>query len=236
MSGVADIRFEILNNRGGRDVAFSVLGRDGAAASTAADRILKELAAKAIAVDVTSSGLAERPVLAMHVDADRAADAGISAEAIAATLRVSTMGASGEDLPVFVDGSRRIPIRLQLSDEARDDLSVLKALRIPSRTGTPLPLSQFADIAFGTDVSTIERLNRERRIDIGFDVPEGVAPAKGSQPPDRSHAGLAGPVERSVDVHVSRIRQKIEADPREPVLLKTIRLGGYMFTAQVESA
>lgn len=51
-----------------------------------------------------------------------------------------------------------------------------------------------------------------------------------------THAGLAGPIERSVDVHVSRIRQKIEADPREPVLLKTVRLGGYMFTADVETA
>lgn len=51
-----------------------------------------------------------------------------------------------------------------------------------------------------------------------------------------THAGLAGPVERSVDVHVSRIREKIETDPHEPALLKTVRLGGYMFTARVEAA
>ncbi|WP_102957674.1 response regulator transcription factor [Mangrovicella endophytica] len=51
-----------------------------------------------------------------------------------------------------------------------------------------------------------------------------------------THAGLAGPVERSIDVHVSRLRQKIEADPREPTLLKTVRLGGYMFAANVEPA
>ncbi|WP_168879691.1 response regulator transcription factor [Rhizobium sp. P28RR-XV] len=49
-----------------------------------------------------------------------------------------------------------------------------------------------------------------------------------------THAGLAGPVERSIDVHISRLRQKIEADPRDPVLLKTVRLGGYIFTADVE--
>jgi DNA-binding response OmpR family regulator len=49
-----------------------------------------------------------------------------------------------------------------------------------------------------------------------------------------THGGLAGPIERSVDVHVSRIRQKIEVDPRDPVLLKTVRLGGYVFTASVE--
>jgi two-component system OmpR family response regulator len=49
-----------------------------------------------------------------------------------------------------------------------------------------------------------------------------------------THTGLAGPIERSVDVHISRLRQKIEADPRNPVLLQTVRLGGYMFTASVE--
>jgi two-component system OmpR family response regulator len=51
-----------------------------------------------------------------------------------------------------------------------------------------------------------------------------------------THAGLAGPIERSVDVHVSRIRQKIEKDARDPVFLKTVRLGGYIFTATVEEA
>lgn len=51
-----------------------------------------------------------------------------------------------------------------------------------------------------------------------------------------THTGLAGPIERSVDVHISRLRQKIEADPKVPVLLQTVRLGGYMFTAQVKQA
>ncbi|MCF3640186.1 response regulator transcription factor [Rhizobium sp. TRM95111] len=49
-----------------------------------------------------------------------------------------------------------------------------------------------------------------------------------------THAGLAGPVERSIDVHVSRIRQKIEMNAREPTFIKTVRLGGYMFTPDVE--
>lgn len=51
-----------------------------------------------------------------------------------------------------------------------------------------------------------------------------------------THAGLAGPIERSIDVHVRRIRQKIEEDARNPVMLQTVRLGGYIFTANVEEA
>lgn len=50
-----------------------------------------------------------------------------------------------------------------------------------------------------------------------------------------THAGLAGPVARSIDVHVSRVRQKIEPNVREPTFIKTVRLGGYMFTPKVEA-
>ncbi|WP_199175501.1 response regulator [Telmatospirillum siberiense] len=53
---------------------------------------------------------------------------------------------------------------------------------------------------------------------------------------DLTHGGLAGPIERSIDVHVSRIRQKIEPDPRDPTLIKTVRLGGYIFTPGVEAS
>jgi two-component system OmpR family response regulator len=53
---------------------------------------------------------------------------------------------------------------------------------------------------------------------------------------DLTHGGAAGPIERSIDVHVSRIRQKIEPDPHEPKLIKTVRLGGYVFTPVVEPA
>lgn len=50
------------------------------------------------------------------------------------------------------------------------------------------------------------------------------------------HGGFAGSIERSIDVHISRIRQKIEPDPRDPTFIKTVRLGGYLFTPIVEEA
>ena len=51
-----------------------------------------------------------------------------------------------------------------------------------------------------------------------------------------THGGSAGPIERTIDVHISRIRQKMEPSPREPTFIKTVRLGGYMFTARPEVA
>ncbi|MES1209409.1 MAG: winged helix-turn-helix domain-containing protein, partial [Pseudomonadota bacterium] len=37
-------------------------------------------------------------------------------------------------------------------------------------------------------------------------------------------------VDRSIDVHVSRIRGAIEDDPRRPRFLRTIRGSGYLFS------
>jgi two-component system, OmpR family, response regulator len=41
--------------------------------------------------------------------------------------------------------------------------------------------------------------------------------------------------DRSIDVQISRLTRKIEADPREPEIIKTIRSGGYVFTSQVQA-
>lgn len=42
--------------------------------------------------------------------------------------------------------------------------------------------------------------------------------------------------DRSIDSQISRLRKKLEADPRRPTLLKTVRGDGYLFTAQVTTA
>lgn len=44
----------------------------------------------------------------------------------------------------------------------------------------------------------------------------------------------AGPFDRSIDVQISRLRHKIEVDPKAPALIKTVRGGGYLFTPEIE--
>jgi two-component system OmpR family response regulator len=51
---------------------------------------------------------------------------------------------------------------------------------------------------------------------------------------EATHIGLGKPMERSVDVHVSRLRRKLAATTIARHLIKTVRLGGYIFTASVE--
>ncbi len=50
---------------------------------------------------------------------------------------------------------------------------------------------------------------------------------------DMTRGREANVFDRSIDVQVSRLRRKIEADPQAPVFIKTVRSGGYVFCAGV---
>ena len=45
---------------------------------------------------------------------------------------------------------------------------------------------------------------------------------------------MAAPFDRSIDIQISRLRSKIETDPKNPQLIKTVRGGGYVLSTTVE--
>ena len=51
---------------------------------------------------------------------------------------------------------------------------------------------------------------------------------------DLTRGRAANVFDRSIDNQVSRLRRKIEADPKKPMLIKTVWGGGYSFAAEVE--
>ena len=52
---------------------------------------------------------------------------------------------------------------------------------------------------------------------------------------DLSRHREAGPFDRTIDVQVGRLRRKLEDDPKNPTMIKTVRGGGYIFTPPVEA-
>jgi two-component system OmpR family response regulator len=52
---------------------------------------------------------------------------------------------------------------------------------------------------------------------------------------DLTQGRSAAPLDRSIDTQISRLRRKIEDDPREPRIIKTVWGGGYVFTPPVTS-
>lgn len=53
---------------------------------------------------------------------------------------------------------------------------------------------------------------------------------------DATRGREAGPFDRTIDVQVGRLRRKLEADPENPALIKSVRGAGYLFAVPVEAA
>jgi two-component system, OmpR family, response regulator len=50
---------------------------------------------------------------------------------------------------------------------------------------------------------------------------------------DWTRGGHANPVDRVIDVQMSRLRRKLGDDPREPAIIRTVRGDGYLFAPKV---
>jgi two-component system OmpR family response regulator len=50
---------------------------------------------------------------------------------------------------------------------------------------------------------------------------------------DLARGRAASALDRSIDTQVSRLRRKLEQDPTDPKIIKTVWGGGYMFTPAV---
>lgn len=169
-----DVRLTVLNDSGARDIAMSVLGdteEDAAAAArdlAAAMNTLPEVSGAS-----TSSALS-RPEIQITPKAKLAAEMGVTAAALANTIRIATIGDSGANVAQFNTGTRQIPILVRLSKNVRNDLMLMGGLRIPSTTGAPVPLGAVADVALATGASSIERYDRQFRTTVEADLAGGA--------------------------------------------------------------
>ena len=50
---------------------------------------------------------------------------------------------------------------------------------------------------------------------------------------DLARGRAASSFDRAIDVHISRLRKGIEADPKEPEIIRTVRSEGYYFAVPV---
>ncbi|SFB32745.1 hydrophobe/amphiphile efflux-1 (HAE1) family protein [Rhizobium sp. NFR07] len=179
LADIPDTRLRFLNDRGSRDLSFSVLGSDGDSVQRATDRILREMGADGSFIDPASDNLALRPELRMTVDTDKAATLDVSTADIASTMRISTIGDVDSRLANFLEGSRQIPIRVLLDRAARGRLPIYETLRVPTGAGGQVPLAAVARIDFDQTVAAIDRYNRQRRIEIGADIADGLTSGQG---------------------------------------------------------
>jgi hydrophobe/amphiphile efflux-1 (HAE1) family protein len=174
IEAVPDIRAYFVNDRGERSLQLGIMGTDGAQLDDAARRVQSAMNETGQFRAISSNAALDRPEIVIRPDLERLAELGISTAAVSETLRIATIGDVEANLAKFTVGDRQIPIRVQLTEAARNDLSIVSGLPVPTASGATVPLASVADISFGQGPSSIQRFNRERRVLIGADMAGGA--------------------------------------------------------------
>ncbi|PZO42505.1 MAG: ABC transporter permease [Shackletoniella antarctica] len=162
----------------GKDLSVVLKSDDPLALRQASDALTREMRGVAGLVDVSSSASLVRPEVQIVPGMDRAADLGVTVQAIAATASLATLGDTNANLADFNLGDRQIPIRVQIDPAFRDDPVLLQTLRVPSQNGSLVPLSAVADVRFGSGPAQINRFDRSRQVTIGGNL-QGITLGQG---------------------------------------------------------
>ncbi|MGV3571560.1 MAG: efflux RND transporter permease subunit [Ramlibacter sp.] len=118
---------------------------------------------------IASTASLIRPEIAVRPDFAKAADLGVTSAAIGETLRIATTGDYDVALAKLNLSQRQVPIVVKLTDEARQDLSVLERLTVPGSRG-PVMLGQVATLELTGGPAVIDRYDRSRNINFEIEL------------------------------------------------------------------
>ncbi|PMB51745.1 ABC transporter permease [Fischerella thermalis CCMEE 5201] len=163
----AKISFESAGAVGGRkDLTILLQSENPEALNQAAEAVEKQMQTVPGLVEVSSSASLVKPEIVVIPDPQRAADLGVTVQAIARTASLGTIGDNDANLAKFNLSDRQIPIRVQIDPKAREDINTIKNLQVPTQNGSLVPLMSVADISFGSGPATINRYDRSRQVSI----------------------------------------------------------------------
>src|SRR5690606_24671627 len=132
-------------------------------------QVERELRARPGIGQVTTRSSLQRPEVIVRPDPARAADLGVSTEAIAETVRVATQGDYEQLLPRLDLDQRQVPIVVRLPEEATRDLDLLRQLTVPGARG-PVPLREVATLEIASGPAQIDRLDRLRNVNFEIEL------------------------------------------------------------------
>ncbi|NBO77489.1 MAG: efflux RND transporter permease subunit, partial [Betaproteobacteria bacterium] len=153
----------------GEKYVMVLSGDDGKALTQAAQDVLRDLRTIPGVGNVTSSSSLVRPELVIRPNFAAAADAGVTAEQLADTLRIATAGDFDRALPKLNLSQRQVPIVVRLPEQARQDPNLLAQLPIPTPRG-PVQLGTVASITLESGPAQIDRYDRRRNVNLDVEL------------------------------------------------------------------
>jgi multidrug efflux pump subunit AcrB len=142
---------------------------DAAALNGAARQVERELRTLKGIGNVSSTASLVRPEIIVRPDFAKAADLGVTANAIGETVRVATAGDYDTALTKMNLSDRQVPIRVKLPDAVRADLAAIGRLTVPGKNG-PVLLANVASITMESGPAQIDRLNRSRQVTLEVEL------------------------------------------------------------------
>ena len=175
LATIPDIRGWYVNDRGERQLSVGLLSRDAAPLYGAAARLESAMRRLPGFTNVAASAGLDRPEIAIVPLPDEAARFGVTPQSIADAVRIATLGDIDANLPKFSTGDRQIPIRVEVARPIRRDLASLGMLTVQGSNGLAVPLLSVASVKQSQGPSSIERYDRERRVELAADLARGMA-------------------------------------------------------------
>ena len=169
LSEVPGARFTVgLSSGGETGYNFSLTSTDPRLLEQTAQQMMAEIRALPSAGAVTSDRSLPRQELTVTPNRLAMADKGVTTQDIATTLRVATVGDYEQRLSKLNLDTRQVPIVVRLPDIAKQNVSQLEGLYVPSAlpAGQGVRVGEVASLNFGTGPAQISRLDRERAISI----------------------------------------------------------------------
>jgi hydrophobe/amphiphile efflux-1 (HAE1) family protein len=157
-----------------KDVTILLKSENPEALTEAADALLKEMRMVPGLVEVSSTASVVKPEILVIPDPARAADLGVTVQAIARTASLATLGDNEANLAKFNLPDRQIPIRVQIEPKAREDINTIRNLQVPGQNNTLVPLVSVADIRLGSGPAQIDRYDRSRQVSVEANL-QGIA-------------------------------------------------------------
>lgn len=177
LAALPDARVSFQSQAGGfsgRDITVVIGGDDPIALNERALQIVREMGGLSELRAPRIEGDMSRPEIIVTPRLDLAADLGVTTAALSQAIRIATLGDIDQNVAKFSLSDRQIPIRVVLPEEARQDLSTIENLPVPTASGGSVPLKSVAEIRFGAGPTEIRRYNQIRRVVIGADLAPGV--------------------------------------------------------------
>ncbi len=153
----------------GEKYIMVLAGDDGTALVEAANNVAREMRDIPGIGNVSSSASLVRPEIVIRPNFTAAADAGVTAEQLADTLRMATVGDFDRGLPKLNLPQRQVPIMVRLPAPARQDPTLLAQLPIATPRG-PVQLGSVAHISLESGPAQINRFDRRRNVNLEVEL------------------------------------------------------------------